>query len=297
MNNIRIGHTEEYILNELSERISKRLGEVGLFFRIFTRIKSKKSIDNKIQAKHDEYKNNGKRMQDVFGIRVTLYFSDDEAIAINIVKEEFEEIVESRSIDIPEKERFGPTRNNFVFTIPTELADNSSLFDHHFIDRTFEVQFRSVFSEGWHEVEHDFRYKCRNDWEKNSELSRQLNGQFATLESCNWAILKIFDELAYSKYKSKEWSSFFRNTLRIRFEDHELTDPIKFFLDNNPFFAKNFLRIDRKALVSALTKKGNLPLKMDNVFYILNRDFIGNKEVEKMEPVFLKEFLSTIYNR
>ena len=71
------------------------------------------------------------------------------------------------------------------------------------IDNTYEVQIRTILSEGWHEVEHDLRYKCKEEWNEFKEESRLLNGIYATLESSEWSMLTLFDRLSYSQYKNK----------------------------------------------------------------------------------------------
>jgi len=295
---IRIGATEEQILKQLGTSISEKLDSAGIFNRVFSRIKSKVSIEKKIDEKREEYLVKGKKIQDVFGIRVTLYFMDDEKIAIDLVKGMFSEIPDSHSIDPLTKDHFGPIRNNLVFKIGDTLAESSSLFEHDFIDSTFEVQFRTVFSEGWHEVEHDLRYKCKNDWEFEDMLSRQLNGQLAVLETTDWAMLKIFDELTYKKYKSKEWNSFFRNMLRIRFEDQSFSEPILSYFSKCNSLAKDLLKLDRNHLISGLiTLKSKIPLKMDNVLYIVNRDVLHYDELIEFETPMLKDILEESFPR
>jgi putative GTP pyrophosphokinase len=290
---IRIGATEENILRKITESISNRLNTAGIFNRVFSRIKSKNSIEKKLEEKRAEYILKNKKIQDVFGIRVTVYFSDDEQIAVDLVKKLFEEIPSAHSIDPLYKDRFGPIRNNLVFKISDSLVLTSSLFDQELIDSTFEVQFRTVFSEGWHEVEHDLRYKCKKDWNNEDSLFRQLNGQFATLETCNWAMLKIFDELSYKKYKAKEWDSFFRNILRIRFEDMNFSAPIIDLLNSNPSVAKEFLRLDRDKLILSLTSlTTNIPLKMDNILFIINRAIIKNRDLISLESLLLQKILN-----
>lgn len=69
------------------------------------------------------------------------------------------------------------------------------------IDETYEIQIRTILSEGWHEVEHDLRYKCKEEWNNFQEESRLLNGIYATLESSEWAMLTLFEKLSYSQYK------------------------------------------------------------------------------------------------
>lgn len=236
-------------------------------------------------------------MQDVFGIRVTLYFLDDEAIAINLVKSIFTEIPGAHSVDNFDNDRFGPIRNNFVFRIDETYVETSSLFDQELIDSTFEVQFRTVFSEGWHEVEHDLRYKCKDDWNEEIGLSRQLNGQLAALQTSDWAILKIFDELAYKKYKEKQWNSFFRNILRIRFDDQGFSETIIAILNENPGIAKELLRTERTKLIGPLIDlTTKVPLKMDTVFFILNRTLLRNKTIRNLESESLSNILSESFS-
>jgi putative GTP pyrophosphokinase len=288
---IRIGPTEEQILKSVATAISNKLDSAGIFNRVFSRIKSKSSIDKKLGEKQDEYSAKGKKMQDVFGIRVTVYFSDDEKIATDLVKSIFTEIPGAHSIDPLTKDQFGPIRNNLVFKIDEKLSGTSSIFDHPFVDSSFEVQFRTVFSEGWHEVEHDLRYKCKKDWEKEDLLSRQLNGQLAALETSDWAMLKIFDELAYKKYKEKDWNSFFRNVLRIRFEDLTFSTPVLEVFDTTTL-AKELLKLERTDLISGLIAvKSNIPLKMDNVLLIINRAAIQNPQIIALENTVMKGIL------
>jgi putative GTP pyrophosphokinase len=294
---IRIGPTEEQILKNLATTISSKLDAAGIFNRVFSRIKSKASIEKKLHEKQEEYSVKGKKMQDVFGIRVTVYFSDDEKIATDLVKSIFIEIPGAHSIDPLTKDQFGPIRNNLVFKIDERLAGTSGLFDHPFIDSSFEVQFRTVFSEGWHEVEHDLRYKCKKDWEKEDLLSRQLNGQLAALETSDWAMLKIFDELAYKKYKEKDWNSFFRNILRIRFEDFTFSQPV---LDvfNNTTVGKELLKLERTDLISGLIAvRSNIPLKMDNVLLIINRAALQNTQIMGLETAVMKGLLEESFSK
>jgi putative GTP pyrophosphokinase len=290
---IRIGPNEDRIIKEISDRINIVLGSVGLFFRLFYRIKTPESFKRKISEKGELYKSRKLKMQDVFGLRITLYFSDDESIAIELVKRIFEEIPESHSIDLPDGETFGPSRCNLIFKVPDDLSNSSAIFEQEFIDKTFEIQFRTVFSEGWHEVEHDLRYKCKEDWRSQISLSRQLNGQLATLESSNWTLLKIFDELAYSKYRESEWSSFFRNVMRIRFVNDRLSADIINILNKDKKIAKELLRRERNELILPIASLTvSIPLVMDHVLFIINRQILGDKTIRELEP----ELLSKIFD-
>lgn len=293
----RIGPNEERAILELSTKISAILDSVGLLYRIFFRIKSPTSIEKKLLSKAAIYRSEGKKMQDVLGLRVTLYFFDDEPIAIDLIKRNFEELPEDHNIDLIDGERFGPQKNNLVFRIPKEVSKTIALFENELIDDTFEVQFRTVFSEGWHEIEHDLRYKCKEDWTGELFLSRQLNGQLATLNSCDWAMLKIFDELAYKKYKSHEWSSFFRNVIRIRFENKDFSPNILHFLDTHRHLPKELLRRERENLIIPLSSLTNrIPLLMDNVLFAVNRFLMKDADLISLEPPLLKQILDNSIN-
>jgi ppGpp synthetase/RelA/SpoT-type nucleotidyltranferase len=294
--NIKIGHTEQNIISKIADTISEKLGLVGIFNRLFYRIKPINSITKKLESKQEYYEVNNKKMQDAFGLRVTVYFVDDLAFAVSLVKQIFQELPDSHSIDALKQDQFGPQRMNLVFKIPTELKASSYLFEQPYIDDTFEVQFRTIYSEGWHEVEHDFRYKCKADWRTETELHRTLNGILATLETCDWATLKIFDELSHTKYKQLEWSSFFRNALRIRFEDDQLGQNIQSVLSQNTFIAKSILKKDRIELLNSLLKVSTrLPLKMDNVMFTINRGVLNFDQIRQLEPSLITEILDNSF--
>ena len=186
-----INNVEEYYLPcdtnicvELENMISRELDAGGLLYRIFSRAKERGSVLKKIQNKIDEYIREDKKLQDAIGIRIVLYFADDIDICINILKRFFRllEVVYDR----PDTETFRPQRINTVFELPKGMDGISKeIRDKCRIDNTIEIQIRTIFSEGWHEVEHDLRYKYKSDWDDEIEMSRDLNGIFAMLEMCD----------------------------------------------------------------------------------------------------------------
>jgi len=291
-----ISTIDRIIIQDISNLITAQLDALGLYYRIFWRVKTLSSIEIKINKKKSHYQETGKKMQDILGIRITVYFIDDEKIAIELIKSIFEEIKESHSIDRLDNEQFGPQRCNLVFRLPESMAKQSTLFSHPHIDTTFEVQFRTVFSEGWLEIEHDLRYKVQDDWAEETTLSRQLNGQFAVLQSSDWAMLKIFEEFAYSKYKKGEWSSFFRNIMRIRFVDRSFSSEVHNHIDRNKRIAKELLRVERQELLLPMkTLTTNIPLKMDSVLFIINRYLLNNSEIKELEPKLLGAILDASF--
>lgn len=274
--------------NELQKRVSERLDKCGLYYRAFSRRKSSASTIHKMRIK--QYDKCGKKMQDLIGVRLALYFKDDVDICVEILKSSFSVIEEVR--DLEKSDKFSPMRLNLVCKIPDDLLEKFSHDIWNFpIDKTFEVQIRTVFSEGWHEVEHDLRYKNQEDWENHTDLSRNLNGIFATLETCDWAILNVFDTLAYQKYKNSDWESMLRNHLRIHFEDTEISPEIIELFNSSHDLVKDFFKVDRKKLLLYLSHEKMVPFpkKMNNIIYIINELMIQNEQLSELTPPLLKE--------
>ena len=142
-----------------------------------------------------------------------------------------------------------------------------------FIDNTYEVQLRSVLSEGWHEVEHDLRYKCKDDtwWDYCNEESRMLNGIYASLETNERALDYLFSRMAYKNYKNKDWRAMLQNHFRIKFMADSLSQDIKEIFTNNPDLAKFILKYEKSKLSDLLFHANcPFPLKMDNIIHLIN---------------------------
>jgi len=186
---------------------------------------------------------------------------------------------------------FKPTRTNLIFKLPEEfLPEFNNVIGNKCIDPTFELQLRTIFSEGWHEVEHDLRYKCKDDWNDYPELSRTFNGILASLETHEWSIIQLFDRLAYSHYKSNNVSAMIRTKLRIRLQDFIITENLLQFIETDNSLLKDFFKIDRFTVVSLLlSNKPIFPLTIDNVIYFINYVFLKNKEIIDITPEILIE--------
>ncbi len=244
----------DVIRKEVHSDLSELLESVGIMFRLFSRVKSKDSIDRKL--KMDERYGISKKIQDLLGLRVVLYFNEDISNARSIISRKYKEKSNDLSIDQVSTEEFRAVRYNIVYSLTEPQIDALDLKDYtRFIDTTFELQIRTIFSEGWHEVEHDLRYKSKDDWIGNEAESRLLNGVLAALESSEWTMIKIFDELAYKHYKSKSWTPMLRQKLRLRFSDERLSDEIIFILDNDADLAKKIYRTDRELLIRKMSER------------------------------------------
>lgn len=289
----------ERILKEIVSDLESLLNRCGIMYHIFYRTKSEESIKNKLEKKSETYRAEGRKMQDLLALRITLYFTDDVELVHEYLKSQSN--FDSESVDEPEVDKFCPQRLNLVMRVPDALKNdmqvaisNSGFPD--LIDDTYEVQIRTILSEGWHEVEHDLRYKCKKDWENYSEESRLLNGIYATLESSEWSMLTLFDRISYAQYKEKEWNSMLRNKMRLRFTDKGLSQDVINLLSDNHELAKRLFRTKRsKILKQVMEKKFSYPLTYDTVIHLLNRMDVKDKTLAALEVPILKSDMDLMF--
>ena len=216
---------------------------------------------------------------------------------VHIMKKRFE-LVDS-SVSVPEIDEFAPTNLNLVFRIPERYTEEFvfSTKQYGVVDSTFEVQVRTIFSEGWHEVEHDLRYKCKDFWDGNADLSRVLNGIFASLLSSEWAMEKLFNDLAYRHYKEGKWEAMLRNKLRLRMSYAPLSAEIANVITHDPSVGKRLYRCDRRVLVKCLyLGEAMIPMYIDNIVYLANYISVGCSAIAELTPKpFLQELEDSVY--
>ena len=285
---------KDCILNDLSRRMTQS----GIMFRIFGRAKSVRSLEHKMQIKGDKYRA-GAKIQDMIGVRIVLYFSEDvEAMEIFLCNDDLVD----RSVDNLDVSTFRPQRLNLVKKIPEKyLKDFHAALPKEYapyLDDTYEIQIRTVFSEGWHEVEHDLRYKCEEDWEGCDFFSRQLNGVIATLETAQWSMGAIFHEMAQKNLVNGNYHAMLRNKLLLRFADDDLSEPLKAYLDTHEDIARQLYQTDRMVFLMALLNHDNpIPLLYDNAVFLINRiDIMDNGIMNLETDAFRKAFDQFITN-
>lgn len=279
-----------HIAEEIRRDIEELLSGVGLLFRVFARGKSPISLEKKIKKEPGKYSIGGKMIQDVIGVRVALYFPDDISIVKSILESRFKLNSSASTIDTPGSDQFSVTRYNLVFHLPIELAENFKRINKDTpLDATFEVQLRSILSEGWHEVEHDLRYKAKNDWNGHDDLSRVLNGIVAILETSEWSMGKLFDELAHRHYKAKNWNGMLPSLLRMRLRG-SISQEIADALNTNAAAAKDLSRIDRAKLLKSLSRtKPKIPVTADNVIFVWNSTGPRHECLTSITPLVVSE--------
>ncbi|MBO0214155.1 hypothetical protein J0676_11650 [Vibrio sp. Vb2880] len=284
---------EQVLVKRLQTEIESELDRLGLLFRVFARAKSHDSITHKIESKGEGYYSaDGKKIQDLFGVRIALYFPDD----INIARQALEKLykLNSEEVDPHKTSLFEAVRCNFVFELPDSIVEDSQILrSNALVDRTFEVQLRTILSEGWHEVEHDLRYKCQKDWESHGDLSRALNGIYASLETSDWGMMRLFEDLTYRHYKAKEWAPMLRNKFRLR-TGNELNLDLKKIMDQDDI-GKRLYRLDRTELLLQILKKNiRFPLTINTLVYIANYYYLRDSRIGDITPRALTRALDEI---
>lgn len=275
-------------LNELCEHLKDAICEIfnscGLYFRIFSRVKSQESIAEKILRGNYGSDKNPKKLQDLIGLRVVLYYYDDLSICRDIMESTFQ-MVDSWSKTNFNADEFKATKINGVFKFPAEYF---KLYTKEMwnlpIDTTFEIQFRTVFFEGWHEIEHDMRYKSllSDDqfWQGSEELSRILNCILANLELSDWSLVQLFEQLSYNHYKNANWELMLKSHFRIKMDDSERLDSrILALFDHDKEIAKKFFKCSRKRLIRELLKLDNPHVTYNLIVRVLNESTIKNPEI------------------
>lgn len=284
-------HSAEYIRRD----IEAILDRVGILCRVFARGKENSSLKKKFEREPGKYSNGGKLVQDAIGVRVVLYFAEDVDIVSRLLEKEFVIDRESSTIDLPKTDQFAVTRHNLIYKVPNQHSDDvKRCIGTAPIDSTFEIQLRSILSEGWHEVEHDLRYKSKKNWETQEDLGRALNGIIATIETAEWSMRKIFDDLAYRNYKCQKWPEMLHNRIRMRAEPILSDEICKIFNEDNEI-AKKIFRIDRRKVIFLFNSiRPTLPISLDNIVYIWN--YLGPMEerITSITPSFVLETLLSL---
>ncbi|EIO4563871.1 RelA/SpoT domain-containing protein [Vibrio parahaemolyticus] len=271
--------------------ITDTLNRIGIMYRIFSRAKDIRSLTKKINSK-PKYLQGRAKIQDLIGIRIVLYFPDDIELVRKAMSATYVERRKDASIDDLDDNTFKPVRYNLVYELPSESHYELDCENSYCVDDTFELQIRTVLSEGWHEVEHDLRYKFQDDWRQSSTESRKLNGVYASLETNEWTMIRILEEVAYKHYKQKNWEAMLRQKLRLRIQDFELEEDINQLFHSDIELAKKFFRIDREELISELYNKGfDYPLTLKNLVWFANTIFIRNDTILSSTPEeFIEEY-------
>jgi len=281
------GILQENKLKEIAERIQDAIGEIfdnsGIYYRIFYRIKTEKSLSEKLTRDGYGIGKDKKRMQDLIGLRIVLYYSDDLHIGQKIMQDTFLMVGGWEKTE-QQEDQFAASKINGVFRIPEEFMDNYQIpVDVLPVDNVFELQFRTMFFEGWHEIEHDMRYKTHfaDDafWKGNPALSRMLNCIVANLELCDWSMINLFDQLAEYHYRAKNWEMMLKSRFRLHMSDEHLSPEFCEFFDRHPVTAEKFYHCTRSQLIECLMGTIHGDVTYNLIIRILNEKYVQNQGI------------------
>ena len=267
-----------------------KLNNAGIYFNSTSRIKSESSLLHKLETGKYSMQEGGRKIQDIIGIRINLFYLEDMDICEKILEETF--LLENWSKTKNEENKFEAQKCNGVFRIPSKYLRNipASVWNKPF-DQTFEVQLRTVLFEGWHEIEHEMRYKYKlgsdsketDLWTGHEDLSRVMNSIIANLELCDWSIMQIFNSIHDSQYKEKNWENAIRSKYRLRITQDPLKPELREYLDNNPDIVAQFHTVSKRELVEILlNKKYHKELTPDRVIYLINKEIVHNEYISRL---------------
>ena len=286
------------IAQRLESLLATQLNNCGLMFRLFSRVKTTSSLAHKMRIKGEKYRLGKSLIQDMIGLRIVAYFQDDvEALATYF---SYGEAVGS-SIDELNSSTFCPQRLNLTCPIPEAFVSDfrQALPAEYapYIDNTYEIQIRTVFSEGWHEVEHDLRYKCKADWEQCEPYSRVLNGLIATLETAEWNMKMLFDQMAHTNMQTRNYRAMLRNKMHLRLQGEDFSEAVSDFLCQHPEVAERVLKTDRLVILLALLNHTkSIPLTYDMLLFLINRIEQISEELQALEPQETQSLLDAFLN-
>lgn len=277
----------QIIEREIVADLKNKLDKAGIFYRIFSRVKEKSSIEEKLLRKGDYSEE--KKMQDIIGVRIVTYFHDDVSIIYNFLKKSG--YFENEQIDTPALDVFKPKRTNLVFKLKPDLVEifeqcyidfNESYFGY--LDTTYEIQLRTILSEGWHEIDHNLRYKCQANWIELNDEERLFNGIYASLETSDHTLQKMFDDIAYSHYKNNHIENMIRTKFRLKFGQETLNKDLAIILKNKSFF-KSVFRLEREHVVNSLLNQfSSFPLNINSLLFFINFYWLKDKKITSLTP-------------
>ena len=253
-------YVPDIVRQDLCTIIEEKLKKAGFYYRLAYRVKKPDSIRDKMirrnyGARCTKYEH--RKLQDLIGVRIILYFDDDMAIVRKQIDSLFSEpgMWETTEANVYE---FRAMKINGTFKLPTYLSKmivNPELKDY--VDDTFELQVRTNAFEGWHEIEHDLHYKGSAFNEKNENLSRRMNSILATLELCDDSLVKLLEDLGHQHYKDRNWEDMIRCHCRIKFTSEPLMQEIIDCFNSDTELAKLFFKSDRAALIENLWNRNS----------------------------------------
>lgn len=171
-------------INLVKEKINKLYG-YSIIDKITARVKSKKSIINKMKKKNIKYTYTSliDNISDIAGVRITCPVQDDIFFVKQIIEmiPNLKIIKEKDYINNPKKS--GYSAYHIIVETPVTINGETVVMK-------VEIQIRTIAMDFWAEMEHDIRYKSKN----NMSLfdSKKLTWYAKVLEKLQGKIVKIY---------------------------------------------------------------------------------------------------------
>jgi len=283
----------ELIERDVRDCILKDLNRSGILYRLFSRVKSGDSMSEKIVRKG--YEGSGRLIQDLIGIRITTYFEDDVDLLIEYLGSRLGQV--ALEIDRLNVGEFRPVRKNMICNLgPNEASVLRALQERYpdtfkHVDQTYEIQFRTTLSEGWHEVEHNMRYKCKDEWTDFDDESRLLNGIYASLELGDNTLRQMFERMAYQNYRAGNLIGMVRNKFRLHFSMVQVRPEVISCCQQDATLLKDlYAKVDRRDLLRRLLGSGlQMAPSLENFILLANHMYIHDARLSSLTPDILRD--------
>lgn len=171
-------------INLVKEKLNKLYG-YSIIDKITARVKSKKSIINKMKKKNIKYTYTSliDNISDIAGVRITCPVQEDIFFVKQIIEmiPNLKIIKEKDYINNPKKS--GYSAYHLIVETPVTINGETVVMK-------VEIQIRTIAMDFWAEMEHDIRYKSKN----NMSLfdSKKLTWYAKVLEKLQGKIVKIY---------------------------------------------------------------------------------------------------------
>ena len=171
-------------INLVKEKLNKLYGYY-IIDKITARVKSKKSIINKMKKKNIKYTYTSliDNINDIAGVRITCPVQEDIFFVKQIIEmiPNLKIIKEKDYINNPKKS--GYSAYHLIVETPVTINGETVVMK-------VEIQIRTIAMDFWAEMEHDIRYKSKN----NMSLfdSKKLTWYAKVLEKLQGKIVKIY---------------------------------------------------------------------------------------------------------
>lgn len=271
------------VLATLESLLKEKLDNFGIYYRIFSRVKTGASIENKLSQER-YVKNPDKKIRDLFGVRIILYYQDDIPVCQKIFNDMLMNIRWKASES--DTNTFDAMKNNGTFELPGFIRQIvMPELEGLRIEPTFEVQLRTVFFEGWHEAEHDMRYKELEIWKELPKEARKLNSILATLEMCDQYMVTLFDDVGHDFYKKEDWGQMIRYRYRLKTLSGNLDERLAEQM--NQELAKKIFKWDKGDFIDKVLELGLNRLDSNHIVYLGNESL---KDTEVYNPQIYQIF-------